>query len=84
MEEPNLNRTERAILRILYYADRELSTNQIAQRMVISPITTKKKLKRLKKIGLVKSSIGKIRTFERFGKSITSKRVILWKLNIKR
>ena len=80
MDKIKLNKIERDTLRIIYYANRELSTNQIAIRLNISPVTTKKILLRLK-MGFIKSRDGKDRIINRNNKEFKSKSIILWRLN---
>lgn len=83
MINEQLNHTERNALSIVYYSDREISTNQIALRLGVSPVKAKSILLKLKHKDLVNMKIGKIRTFNRNKKRVISQRVIFWSVNIK-
>lgn len=80
---------DRDILRLLYGAERPLTSNMIAQRIQLTPPAIKPRLVNLQRQGIIKPiKIGAMRTFERkFQKrtiSISAPSKILWALNLKK
>lgn len=61
-----LDRIDKAILRVLIaYRNQHLTTNQIAIKSKISPLTAKRHLKKLMRAGYVSSkTAGKIRRYD--------------------
>jgi len=68
-----MDKIDRAIIRVLLrYLDNYLSTNQIAIKAEVAPLTARRRLTILKEQGYVNFQIGKIRDYERG----TSKEII--------
>ena len=61
-----MDKINRAIIRVLLmYLDNHLSTNQVAKKAEVAPLTARRRLTILEKEGYVESKRGKIRDYER-------------------
>jgi DNA-binding GntR family transcriptional regulator len=76
-----LERLDKAILRVLYNADRPLSTMNIADRLGMSSPPIKRRLMGLKRKKLVKSVSNRARRYTRGSTKVSSKQATFWEIN---